>query len=205
MRLFSFVSLGLLKSRQVGFVDKLSQIVVRESSDPNYISSDEELDDDVDTHFMMSVKRLVASKDPLDKNFVHIYQLFNHIKTRDKTSLAFKNHIKKARISNDMSQFFSKNESQLDSSLEAIAHDTINKYKSKKKGQGGEDKRQSQGKAEAVIKHRFGDMLGLKRSGTYDERTLLNRDITLKDTSSFLVNKEISSKETISQIKDNST
>jgi len=86
LRLVMFVSLGLLKTRQSNFVDKISRIVVRESVGSKN-SSDNELSEDAERDFLQSSKRMMQSNSKTDKRFINIYKIINAKKSR--VSLGF--------------------------------------------------------------------------------------------------------------------
>ena len=69
-------SLGLLTKSQSVFVDKMSQIIIRESTDLKDTSSDDELTqmylrDDMDKH----ARKMVWSKADSDKRLLNIYRV----------------------------------------------------------------------------------------------------------------------------------
>ena len=73
-RIFITSLLGLLKSRQSSFVDKFSQLVIRESTDMEATSQDADLSDlgHGDMHFVGS---MVQSSNCVDKRLINIYKL----------------------------------------------------------------------------------------------------------------------------------
>ena len=66
--------MGLLAGRQRVFADKLSQLVIRESSNMDETSNDEELSDveRIQEHFF---ERMAKSQDKVDKRFVNVYRV----------------------------------------------------------------------------------------------------------------------------------
>lgn len=73
-RLFVTAILGLLSGRQSFFVDKMSQLMIRESSNLEETSSDAELSDwgNDDMHY---VKRMFESSNKVDKRFIDMYKI----------------------------------------------------------------------------------------------------------------------------------
>lgn len=76
IRTQTLTSLGLLTKSQSIFVDKMSQIIINESTDSNTTSSDNELNeiklrDDMNTH----ANKMIWSKAPSDKRFMNIYRV----------------------------------------------------------------------------------------------------------------------------------
>ena len=65
LRLFVFSSLGTLSKDQIIFVDRISRIVIRESSEEEVVSSDNELERDNDG-IVGAAKRLNLSTDKTD-------------------------------------------------------------------------------------------------------------------------------------------
>lgn len=63
--MFVTALLGLLKSRQNSFVDKYSELVIRESTDLDHTSDDAELDD-LGQESMNFVGTMVHSSNPID-------------------------------------------------------------------------------------------------------------------------------------------
>ena len=68
--------LGLLTSKQSAFVDKMSQIVIRESSDFDETSEDDELESrQYEKDMNLFVQKMVRSKDVVDQRFVNMYRV----------------------------------------------------------------------------------------------------------------------------------
>ena len=67
--------IGLLNRRQTIFVDKFSQLILRDSSEMDQTtSSDNELSDHR-REDMKFARRMMLSKDPNDKRFLSLYKL----------------------------------------------------------------------------------------------------------------------------------
>mmetsp|Transcript_10913 Transcript_10913/g.14719 ORF Transcript_10913/g.14719 Transcript_10913/m.14719 type:complete len:113 (+) Transcript_10913:1421-1759(+) len=66
--------LGLLKGNQSAFVDKFSQLVIRESSEHAGTSDDDELSDWADRPLDF-IKRMQRSKNHIDRRFLDIFKL----------------------------------------------------------------------------------------------------------------------------------
>ena len=66
--------LGLLSGRQSYFVDKMSQLIIRESSNLEETSEDAELSD-YKREDMKYMQRMVASKNEVDQRFIDIYKV----------------------------------------------------------------------------------------------------------------------------------
>ena len=76
LRLLVFTAIGTMTANQSIFADKMSQVVVRESSDFESTSSDEELDHKKErNNFIISAKRLIRSSDKTDKRFINIFKV----------------------------------------------------------------------------------------------------------------------------------
>ena len=66
--------LSLLTGRQSYFIDRISQMVVRESSNFEWTSSDQQLSDTIKTNEMdENVKHITRSSDKVDKRLVNLY------------------------------------------------------------------------------------------------------------------------------------
>ena len=73
-RLFVTSMIGLLSGRQSFFVDKMSQMMIRESSNLDETSDDAELSDwgNDDMHY---VKRMFESSNKVDQRFIEMYKV----------------------------------------------------------------------------------------------------------------------------------
>lgn len=67
LRLLLMAALGSLTPEQSVYVDRMSHIVIRESSDLDYTSSDKELDEiGKQKNFMFATQRMIASTSKTD-------------------------------------------------------------------------------------------------------------------------------------------
>jgi len=73
-RVFITAILSLMSGRQKQFIDKFSQLVMRESSDMNFTSSDAELSD-WRKEDMTFTQKMSSSKDPVDQRLFDIFKL----------------------------------------------------------------------------------------------------------------------------------
>ena len=73
-RLTTTAILGLLNGRQSFFVDRMSQMVIRESSNLDETSSDNELSDWQNDN-MDYAKRMVTSSNKVDSRLINLYRL----------------------------------------------------------------------------------------------------------------------------------
>lgn len=73
-RLQATAMLGLLNGRQSLFVDKMSQLVIRESDNLDETSSDNELSD-WQHDDMGYVKRMISSTNQTDKRLLNLYKV----------------------------------------------------------------------------------------------------------------------------------
>jgi len=73
MRLLVFSALGTLTADQSVFVDTMSKMIVRESSDFEKTTSDDELNEQKERKdFLLSTKRLIMSSKKTDQRFMNI-------------------------------------------------------------------------------------------------------------------------------------
>ena len=76
IRLLLFTAMATLTADQSVYVDTMSRMVVRESSDFEKTSSDEELDEQKGRKdFLLSTKRLVMSSNKTDQKFMNILKV----------------------------------------------------------------------------------------------------------------------------------
>ena len=80
-RVYTNAVIGLLTGSQSMFVNKMAQLVVRESSDSN-TSADDELDDMQKTDTLY-VKKMMLSKGEVDNRLINLYKLRKADKTGD--------------------------------------------------------------------------------------------------------------------------
>ena len=80
-RVYTTAVIGLLTGSQSLFVNKMAQMVVRESSDTN-TSADDELDDMQKTDTLY-VKKMMLSKGKVDNRLINLYKLRKADKTGD--------------------------------------------------------------------------------------------------------------------------
>ena len=73
-RIMSTALLGLLKGRQCSFIDKYSALVLRESTDMDVTSQDEELSD-IGTGSLHFVGSMVRSKEKVDKRLISLVKM----------------------------------------------------------------------------------------------------------------------------------
>ena len=73
-RLQTAAIMGLLSGRQKSYIDRISQLVIRESSDLDETSSDRELSD-WQRDEMDYAKRMAQSSNIIDKRLIGIYRL----------------------------------------------------------------------------------------------------------------------------------
>ena len=73
-RVFTTAILGLLSGTQSRFVDKMSQLVIRESSNLEETSSDQELSEPLNQDENYTAK-MIKSQDKVDKRLVNLYKL----------------------------------------------------------------------------------------------------------------------------------
>jgi len=73
-RVFTTAILGLLSGTQSQFVDKMSQLVIRESSNLEETSSDQELSDPLNQDETYTAK-MIKSEDKVDKRLVNLYKV----------------------------------------------------------------------------------------------------------------------------------
>ena len=78
-RVFTTAAIGLLTGSQSLFVNKMAQMVVRESSDTN-TSADDELDDLQKTDTLY-VKKMMLSQGKVDNRLINLYKLRKADKT----------------------------------------------------------------------------------------------------------------------------
>ena len=80
--------MGLLESRQRFFVDKLSQLVIRESDiEVVGTSTDEELSD-VESNVNHFVANMVKSEDRVDKRFINMYRIRSALEVKHRIGRA---------------------------------------------------------------------------------------------------------------------
>ena len=75
IRLFAFATLGTLSKDQSIFADKMSRIVIKESSEDKVESSDRELEKDNHDGVIEAASRLNRSSDKTNKRFLKVYKL----------------------------------------------------------------------------------------------------------------------------------
>ena len=76
LRLFVFATAGILSKDQSIFADRMSQIVIRESSEDQDASSDDELNEKTARReVVVSAKRMMRSKDKVDARLINIFRL----------------------------------------------------------------------------------------------------------------------------------
>ena len=74
-RVFTTAILGLLSRTQSKFVDKMSQLVIRESSNFEETSSDQELLSDLLNQDENYTAKMIKSVDKVDKRLVNLYRV----------------------------------------------------------------------------------------------------------------------------------
>ena len=82
--------LGLLNNRQSKYVDKMSQLIIRESTDFDESSADSELSDWQKDN-MDYVRRMASSRDLVDKRLTNIYMIRKA--HQNKTHFGFENDL----------------------------------------------------------------------------------------------------------------
>ena len=75
LRLFVFATAGTLTKDQSIFSDRMSRIVIKESSDNRAESSDKELERENDS-IIGAARRLNLSSDKTDKRFFQLYKIY---------------------------------------------------------------------------------------------------------------------------------
>lgn len=73
-RVFIASLLGLLKGRQSSFVHRYSKLVLRESTDMEITSEDEELDE-LGNGSLQFISSMISSSDKVDKRLINIFKL----------------------------------------------------------------------------------------------------------------------------------
>ena len=76
LRLLLMATLGSLTPEQSVYVDTMSHVVIRESSDLDYTSSDKELDEvGKQKNFMFAAQRMISSTSPTDQRLINIFRV----------------------------------------------------------------------------------------------------------------------------------
>ena len=76
MRLLIFSTIGFLSKEQSVFIDKMSQVVVHESTADAKTSSDDELDEGTARReVVVAARRMLSSKDTVDARLINVFRL----------------------------------------------------------------------------------------------------------------------------------
>ena len=68
--------LGLLTSKQSAFVDRMSRVAIRESTDFDVTTDDDELESkQFEKDMNLFVRRMVKSTDQIDQRFINLYRV----------------------------------------------------------------------------------------------------------------------------------
>ena len=99
--------LGLLTSKQSAFVDRMSRVAIRESTDLDVTTDDDELESkQFEKDMNLFVQRMVKSTDQIDQRFINLYRVRKAHENKVRIGFKGLDFVKKMPLERDLEPIF---------------------------------------------------------------------------------------------------